>query len=157
MNAGSSRPRRSGILLAAVGGLVLLAVPWFTSRADVDRLLGRTTGVQATVTEVATLNSRNSGFPRYSRQQFTVTWPDPSSGATITGKSIVITRDGAGHDLGQTVPAQWVPGTDAITVATTWQSVIVVGWPLAAGAFLLVVAIVVTWGARRLRRRRGGA
>lgn len=154
MTPAPHRPRRSALVVALVAGLVLLAVPWFTNRADVDRLLGRTTEVPATITAMATLNSKTSGFPRYIRQQFTVTWSDPSSGATMTGKSVVITRDGAGHDLGQTIPAQWVPGTDDITVATTWQSVILVGWPLAGGLLLLVVGIGLARGARWLRRRR---
>lgn len=148
------RSRRSGILLAVVGGLFLLVVPWFTNRADVDRLLGRATEVQATVIEMRTVDAKVSGFPRYIRQQFTVTWLDPSSGSTISGKSTVVTRNGAGHDLTQTVPAYWVPGTNDITVATTWQSIILVGWPLASGVLLLLVAIGLISGARWFRHRR---
>lgn len=155
MSPASNRPRRPGVLLAVVAGLVLLAVPWFTTPADAQRLLGRTTQVPATVTEVATLGTSPFRFPRYIRQQYTVTWPDPA-GATLTGKSTVITQNGAGHELGQTIPAQWIPGTDDVTVATTWQSVILVGWPVAGGLLLLVVAIGLTRGARWIRRRRAG-
>lgn len=149
----SNRRRRSGILLAVMGGIFLVAIPWIKTPADVQRLLGRTTEVSATVTKVATVDAKTSGFPRYIRQRYTVTWPDPSGGAR-TGTSTVITRHGAGHDLGHTIPAQWIPGTDDVTVATTWQSVILVGWPLAGGLLLLVVGIGMTRGVRWLRRRR---
>ena len=125
MTSASNRPRRSVALVAVVGGLVLLALSWFTARADAERLLGRTTEVQATVTQIATVDAKTTGFPRWIRQRYTVTWTD-STGAPHTGTSTVISGDGAGHDLGQTIAAQWVSGTDDVTVATTGQSMVAV-------------------------------
>ena len=155
MTSASNRPRRSVALVAVVGGLVLLALSWFTARADAERLLGRTAEVQATVTKIATVDAKTTGFPRWIRQRYTVTWTDPT-GAIHTGTSTVITRDGAGHDLGQTIAAQWVSGTDDITVATTGQSMVAVGWPLAGGLLLVAIGVGAAWGARLVRRRRGG-
>ncbi len=140
-------------MLAVLGGIALLAVSWFTAPADVGRFLGRTTQVQATVTAMATVDAKTSGFPRWIRQRFTVSWTDPN-GVAHTGTSTVITRNGAGHDLGTTLPAQWIPGTDDVTVATVGQSVVAVGWPLAAGVLLLIVGLAAAWGTRRFRGRR---
>lgn len=151
----SDRPGRTRriVLFAVVCGAFLLAVPFVRSPADVQRLLGRTTTVEATVVEMNTVRAQTSGFPRWIEQRFTVTWADPD-GAARTGTSAVITRDGAGLDLSQTVSAQWIPGGDDVTVATVGQSVVAVGWPLAGGLLLLMVGLGLTVGWRWLRGRR---
>lgn len=157
----SRRPRTRGILLSVVGALVILVVvPMLFFPADLERLVGRTDAVTATVVDhsVSRTDRRSSGSSAYRStwfDRYTVTWTG-ADGVIRTADTTLVTpngwlRSGPTPTPGTQVAAQWVPGTDRITIATLGQSVAAVVGPLVTA---LVIVAVGALGRRLVRRLR---
>lgn len=162
--ASRRRPtRRRTVLVGIVGFLVLVVVPCVFYPADVARLAGRTETVPATVIDQSATHS-NRGTAGGSTSpwfhHFTLRWVD-DAGVERTGDSAVVLRRGSSQPLpapGDEVSAEWLPGTDLITVATLGQSITNVFWPFIAALGALLVGVVVSrvrrWTAIALARGR---
>lgn len=163
--ARSRSSRRRKLVIGVLALLAVVAITAVVFPADAARLVGRTEAVTATVIDTSGTRSsaRAAGSSTRSTwfQRYTVTWVD-DQGAERTGDSTLVLSGGSSVPLpapGESVPAQWVPGTGLITVATVGQSVTTVFGPAATALIVLALAGVATrmrrWTTIAVRRGQG--